>query len=1838
MHHVLGLTVIVEPSAAKEMAVAVNNRVPLKTWDFHLSNPESGVSSSSSLTSTSQSRRHSPQFSSGHRYRRTSPSSSPSSSTSSSTSSSSTLSSPSASFCSPPLSSHLHDSTADPRGRDRKQPPSSSCKIGSLSSSKRSSYQRLPGQLCESIDVVVALGGDGTMLWVSRLFEESVPPVLGVSMGSLGYLTRFPIDEAREQLTEMAARKKFSVNLRCRLKVCLVTESHEVRQTLVAFNECVIDRGHSSNLCSLDVYCNDCFFTTVAADGLILATPTGSTAYSMSAGGSMVHPKVPCILFTPICPHSLSFRPLILPDSVVLRIVVPEDSRGSVWIAVDGRSRTQVKRGMYVLVSLSAFPFPMVVRRSSSCQDTWLESLKKGLNWNLRVRQGGRGDREDRFLSEQRGPEEQEGEILQEATTVHHHSEQEEEEEIEDEDDDECQHRHHDDDEGESDRRPSSSPTSSTYPLRNVADLRAVPSMRSTCTDSLFTHNVSPLSVSLSKRDDGHAMAESAPAQASYRPAAMESFPPCMRHVKEAGASFEGGPVEQRQGEENSAVFECAGLPCVAERQRQSRLLEARDDIISGESPVDDWSSSFPVSCGSSPFSRQEEGLRSFAAPAVLASRRDEGSSLSLSPVSAFSSPESVGRYHKETASTKRCTIEKHGFPGRRTGDPGFSSLSVSLEHDGQRREKERHPVRSEDHQEDMECTRSAPCSSSSSFPPPARTSYPVSSASVHTTSSVLPTSSSVGHHPGCRASRPEGSTTSSRGMALSTLSSSSSQEMTKPLPGVHKELSPEFVKGPVFMVSSLQSCTSSLPSSNDFPPVRFSSVGGGYRGGRRRRRQGRREDSFTPDREAPLSPRRDFISFHGRHEGRGDGDRSADARKDLSHVLNQDKETSYISVEETDNGSIKELSSSSLSSSPARGRHSSMSQETRDERPLGQGPPICPCCSRASRYGLSLAEWGKHQVGHHRVHRVVSYGEDGQRSEEGKADVGSEAISEKQDALRGRERSRRETTGVDGWRGANDCSFPLVRRSHTSGSEPIQSRRQEEVSIPPTFLSCAVDEKEGVTRRQKGKVAEQPPCSCPRREDKYRLSDEGDLGVFSLRKRCAGVESTKRDCRSDGGELRRVVDARSPRASSGTPSVADSLSQQTRGERSFFSAVSGDARSEPESKEFDSRRRPFESFPSPSRRGKGEDTAVQRRGSRIVDLKDCSRTTDGEVRPHVAQTKGDWGDQVEHYRDDEQADQTGYRSGGSNERPRSYDGKSSRVSPVSSGLARQVQRSSHREEAKGEEHQKVDELTSRGVEALPGLRTEERGTRDSSLDLSHGSGPASFLLLSSSPPPEGTVDTPTRGAKAPEWQYSDSHTVESHTRSGPSFERANNILSQARCKTGVSSSPESSHEGTLSEDVSQSPLLSGGRGEDEQFHKSCFCPGPFPPRAQHSPEGDCSLVEVLPSRAASAPPARLEINPAHSCPDIPRVQVSAGESPFRGDRAAAEGTGTISPVSSWGGSTSPLLRQSSSSRHRRFSGPPSGERGSVNSSSRQCDRMQYAGLSCPSGRRSPCLCSSSACVPQNAVSRAQGTRSGKACPRAVGSGRTRYTQAIQKKNEGDGNRNVSYAPQANIGSSTGLPCPSPWGVRRRTESDGFPVETARENRDCGTSRKGTPKRRLPRCSFSTGALASVLNGSLGSLPSAGAVGADEGSGGNTGRPGSMRPSSSTGEIQRTGGGGSSRTSGGNQSVFILPTDECETMVRLVSRSSRSSSDLFRNVQDVAVSGVSPSPPSVTPRDVVEGSVAASPAFSQQGVSTAPERERRSRSSPLQAPYSWPAPVPSLVTIEGESLEKGECK
>ena len=195
---------------------------------------------------------------------------------------------------------------------------------------------------------------------------------------------------------ESVLRGPLSITLRHRLQCHIIRDKarhdYETEENTLVLNEVTIDRGISSYLTNLECYCDNSFVTCVQGDGLILSTTSGSTAYSLAAGGSMVHPQVPGILFTPICPHSLSFRPLILPDHVTVRVQVPFNSRSSAWVSFDGKGRKQLEAGDALVCSIAPWPV------STACQvestHDFLRSIHDGLHWNLRKTQSSDGPRD----------------------------------------------------------------------------------------------------------------------------------------------------------------------------------------------------------------------------------------------------------------------------------------------------------------------------------------------------------------------------------------------------------------------------------------------------------------------------------------------------------------------------------------------------------------------------------------------------------------------------------------------------------------------------------------------------------------------------------------------------------------------------------------------------------------------------------------------------------------------------------------------------------------------------------------------------------------------------------------------------------------------------------------------------------------------------------------------------------------------------------------------------------------------------------------------------------------------------------------------------------------------------------------------------------------------------------------------------------------------------------------------------------------------------------------------------------------------------------------------------
>ncbi|RKK87625.1 hypothetical protein BFJ69_g377 [Fusarium oxysporum] len=271
-----------------------------------------------------------------------------------------------------------------------------------------------------TFDFVISLGGDGTVLYASWLFQRIVPPVLSFALGSLGFLTKFDFEDYQQTLLT-AFTKGVTVSLRLRFEGTvmrsqprkraqlskgseedeepsrdLVEEligeeredehTHRPDGTFEILNEVVVDRGPNPTMSTTEIFGDDEHFTSVLADGICVSTPTGSTAYNLAAGGSLCHPENPVMLVTSICAHTLSFRPIILPDTIVLRVGVPYSARTASWASFDGRERVELKPGDYVTISASRFPFASVQAQGRRSED-WVNSISGKLGWNTRQKQ-----------------------------------------------------------------------------------------------------------------------------------------------------------------------------------------------------------------------------------------------------------------------------------------------------------------------------------------------------------------------------------------------------------------------------------------------------------------------------------------------------------------------------------------------------------------------------------------------------------------------------------------------------------------------------------------------------------------------------------------------------------------------------------------------------------------------------------------------------------------------------------------------------------------------------------------------------------------------------------------------------------------------------------------------------------------------------------------------------------------------------------------------------------------------------------------------------------------------------------------------------------------------------------------------------------------------------------------------------------------------------------------------------------------------------------------------------------------------------------------------------------
>jgi NAD+ kinase len=239
----------------------------------------------------------------------------------------------------------------------------------------RRSSGLLRDEVPEGCDLVIVLGGDGTLLAAARAIGRRETPLFPVNVGSLGFLTAITIDELYPEL-ERALRGEHRIAKR-RLLATEVVRDGKVVAAYEALNDAVLTKASIARIIDLDAYVDKQFVCAYKADGLIISTPTGSTAYSLSAGGPIIFPSVRAICVTPICPHMLTNRPVLVPETSVIRIVSRAPGE-SVFLTIDGQVGNPVREGDTVVCRSSDYTLRLVRPPHMMFFDVLRQKLKWG--------------------------------------------------------------------------------------------------------------------------------------------------------------------------------------------------------------------------------------------------------------------------------------------------------------------------------------------------------------------------------------------------------------------------------------------------------------------------------------------------------------------------------------------------------------------------------------------------------------------------------------------------------------------------------------------------------------------------------------------------------------------------------------------------------------------------------------------------------------------------------------------------------------------------------------------------------------------------------------------------------------------------------------------------------------------------------------------------------------------------------------------------------------------------------------------------------------------------------------------------------------------------------------------------------------------------------------------------------------------------------------------------------------------------------------------------------------------------------------------------------------------
>lgn len=226
----------------------------------------------------------------------------------------------------------------------------------------------------KDIDALIVVGGDGSLLIAARRVSKYGIPLIGVNLGRLGFLTEINKEEAFDRLQEILS-KPLCVSKRMMLRAILKRDGKEILKIDV-LNDVVVNKAILARIVDVAVYVGDRYITTYNGDGVIVATPNGSTAYALSAGGPIVYPSLEVFILVPICPHTLTDRPIILPTIEPIKIKIVSKEKDA-WLTLDGQEGTQLFYGDEIIVKQSPY-YTYIVKTPNK---NYFDILREKLNW-----------------------------------------------------------------------------------------------------------------------------------------------------------------------------------------------------------------------------------------------------------------------------------------------------------------------------------------------------------------------------------------------------------------------------------------------------------------------------------------------------------------------------------------------------------------------------------------------------------------------------------------------------------------------------------------------------------------------------------------------------------------------------------------------------------------------------------------------------------------------------------------------------------------------------------------------------------------------------------------------------------------------------------------------------------------------------------------------------------------------------------------------------------------------------------------------------------------------------------------------------------------------------------------------------------------------------------------------------------------------------------------------------------------------------------------------------------------------------------------------------------------